>query len=750
MKKKSSFRTRYLLSFAVIMLLPMLCLLWYIYYSVQSNLYRETVATNAANLSQVSNSIDKSIQKLENIALLARANPNLKPYFLEQSAFNSYLAVNTLKDIASINDLLSTISVYNMSNDLVVSNFGTCPKEYWGSKVLPIQLEDGTEIRSYVEQLTQPAYRVGTVRVPGLTEQQCLLYFYPISISGDKPISVAVMIIQEKSLIELFNIGSTNWGDTWAAYNKDGICVAAVGDTPERERLLEAFFKDRSPLEAASLQFSHENATYAIAYQYSFQTGWSYLSVQPLSVASELLVQKMQSIAWLYILVLLLSGLGIYFALRVNYYPLLKLKREIEPLLNTDSMNELESIRTAVDMLKSDVYKMSTQIHNSQPTLKNYLLQQILWGRITSPAVFEELTHEVELRFAYDSFVVGVVTGLLENPDKLTTRLHSLRMRPDVYCLEREPNGPIYLLLNVDGKSYIQYRDQLSAVMDQLYMEGLPLCLSLGSPYPFPLIDRSRFEATIAYDFRRYGPEKPLVYSFDDILHESGKMPSSLLSEPAKDFELALLRDDVETIARFPDQVIRNLEEHHLSGYYGSYIVYDLAMVMVRCMVGPGVKQSFLNQLFNLLYAGGHYYTIERVRQLVSFVCEQAVAYINCTETNEESQINGIIAYIEQNYMRSDFSIQMVAQQFGMSPSWLSHYFKANTRITVTEYVQNLRMKLAKMLIEQEAGNVQELADQLGYSNTSSFIRAFKKSEGVTPKQYQELCKRRSNKSMDE
>ena len=93
----------------------------------------------------------------------------------------------------------------------------------------------------------------------------------------------------------------------------------------------------------------------------------------------------------------------------------------------------------------------------------------------------------------------------------------------------------------------------------------------------------------------------------------------------------------------------------------------------------------------------------------------------------EDSVAAKVIAYIDQNRNNRDLNASMVADYFHISASNLSHQIKAATGRNVSDYIAERKMIYAQELLRETDCSVQEIADMVGYSQTASFIRKFKK-----------------------
>ncbi len=77
-----------------------------------------------------------------------------------------------------------------------------------------------------------------------------------------------------------------------------------------------------------------------------------------------------------------------------------------------------------------------------------------------------------------------------------------------------------------------------------------------------------------------------------------------------------------------------------------------------------------------------------------------------------------------------------LAEKCGVSYSYFSRSFKSVMGMSFNEYVNFIRINEAKRLLAGANPDMSALAERLGYSSASHFINVFKKTEGISPKQY--------------
>ena len=77
-----------------------------------------------------------------------------------------------------------------------------------------------------------------------------------------------------------------------------------------------------------------------------------------------------------------------------------------------------------------------------------------------------------------------------------------------------------------------------------------------------------------------------------------------------------------------------------------------------------------------------------------------------------------------------------LARRCHLSVSRLSHMFKAETGLTVEKYRRNCRFQVAAKMLATTDLPIKQIAYELGYHPTSSFVRAFELQSGASPNNY--------------
>lgn len=123
--------------------------------------------------------------------------------------------------------------------------------------------------------------------------------------------------------------------------------------------------------------------------------------------------------------------------------------------------------------------------------------------------------------------------------------------------------------------------------------------------------------------------------------------------------------------------------------------------------------------------------------QFISVICNSYVRQIDeiIKSDDEDSVLMGMISYISEN-ISDDLSRKSVCRKFGYSESGIYRLFKRKLNTTFQDFVIKTRVEKSKQLLCGTNKNTAEIAQICGFCDSAHMIREFKKSTGMTPKQY--------------
>ncbi len=104
---------------------------------------------------------------------------------------------------------------------------------------------------------------------------------------------------------------------------------------------------------------------------------------------------------------------------------------------------------------------------------------------------------------------------------------------------------------------------------------------------------------------------------------------------------------------------------------------------------------------------------------------------------HEDLQILEAQNWIEGNFS-SNFLIEEVAHKFGMSLRNFARRFKKATGDTPIQYLQRIRIEIAKDLLKNDPLSVEQISFRVGYEDVSFFCRLFKRLTALSPSDYRQ------------
>lgn len=108
----------------------------------------------------------------------------------------------------------------------------------------------------------------------------------------------------------------------------------------------------------------------------------------------------------------------------------------------------------------------------------------------------------------------------------------------------------------------------------------------------------------------------------------------------------------------------------------------------------------------------------------------------NANIVQNENEIIRLAQQYVAGHIREKLSVPMVANQVGVSPSYLTVLFHKNLQISPGEYIRRIKLQESKQMIRENNLNFTQIAAILQYSTVHHFSRQFKDKFGITPTEY--------------
>ena len=104
------------------------------------------------------------------------------------------------------------------------------------------------------------------------------------------------------------------------------------------------------------------------------------------------------------------------------------------------------------------------------------------------------------------------------------------------------------------------------------------------------------------------------------------------------------------------------------------------------------------------------------------------------TALRKQELLNRINAYVDE-HIEERITLQLVSEYFGVSISTVTQLFQHMAGTTFHQFLTQRRMSAAQELIHQGVA-LEEVGKRIGYTDHSSFYRAFRQTYGVSPRDF--------------
>ena len=194
-----------------------------------------------------------------------------------------------------------------------------------------------------------------------------------------------------------------------------------------------------------------------------------------------------------------------------------------------------------------------------------------------------------------------------------------------------------------------------------------------------------------------------------------------------------------DEIDEFVDVYINELPEENLkSVLMRQYIIMDAYIVMMSfCEKIEGIEGEMQAQSEELKNSMKTIQTLEEIKNYIRMLLKKIIGVRDTISGRRYSDIIEIAKdQIRKTYMSDEISLNTIAAEVGISPSYFSSIFSKEMGKTFVQYLTEIRMDRAKELLMCSSMKTSEIGYEVGYKDPHYFSYIFKKTQNCTPKEF--------------
>lgn len=178
-----------------------------------------------------------------------------------------------------------------------------------------------------------------------------------------------------------------------------------------------------------------------------------------------------------------------------------------------------------------------------------------------------------------------------------------------------------------------------------------------------------------------------------------------------------------------------NIEKVHLSAVVGRMLTSNITATLMTLCNSMAENEHVMETLGRIEKEK----SLEKALELLEEQFLSLSEKIDSSRDKKSEEYYGRLkSYMEGKYSDGQFGMAVAAEEFGLSESYFSTFFKEIMGKPFSGYLENLRLEKARELISEGRYDLEQISGMVGYSSSATFRRAFKRAYGISPSMWKE------------
>ncbi len=732
---KSTF-VRYMLSYILILIVLITCIVAYMYTHFQKTIYENTQNSQMNRLASVRFQSENQMNALVNIAERLALSDAAQPFSYRENPHMAERVMRELSTYALYYDVFDFMYVHFYGDDMLYSASSAVSAADFIGEVYDYEEASANEFAALIEKRGEIGAFKSQLVISEADEDghNLVTFVIPMGLDHANAKGNVVFGVREERFRNIMDDEIAEGCNRYMLLN-DKIIVES-----------STFSLNSNYIEAASAGLTETDAYEKLVAgrRYLFINmpgsiqGFSYFTAIPLNSIWKSAASGFGSFM-LILLSFTLPCLGFIILISRNNYRMIRdMSAQFADVSDTYADN-IDLIREGIHNLASKNRDLDTELEKSLPARKSQFANELIAGRIKDKnGLFEEaeaLGLELDKRY-YAVLLAGMPAG--EDAEAYLEYLLKEAEERTV-CVGTELLNREQLLIIVfgDDEGCIQtYAEALSRA-ERVRLHRMPVAVS-SLHEDIADLPNAYMEAASAYDGGFVGAETCLLRFGDASYDVNGVLLQARTHIEA--IRQALAVRNLESVNDRIDELKLFLKNTDMSLFAFRQIYSEVIAAIVSAAPNGGQEVLSAYDLFTL----SNCRSADELDEMLRKACAEVMK-----ETGDAGHmplIQSILAYMMENYSNPAFTLSGVADKFELTTTRLSVEFKENVHMTPSDYLTMLRMEQAKKLLKQTDISIKDVCTQVGYSDVSSYIRKFKQYAGVTPLQYRQSARNAAEK----
>ncbi|OXM14947.1 helix-turn-helix domain-containing protein [Paenibacillus herberti] len=746
----------YLISYLVVILLPIVTLSYAAYSFTVSTLEDELSRATLHSAKQKTASIEKTIETMQSIAVRIGLDGRIASYVNDPS--NQYLLNETreiLKTFAETNEAIESIDFYATGANLILSSDGYT--RTYGQSKQDVWIEKGLSSKESGLWLSSR---------DGVEYDKIITYALKVPVHRKDFKGLVAVHMRESPLKSMLQKMEGNPYTTTYILDQEGNAISSSSSTPLDPEHVRLIFSESSKAqgEIGYTMMNQSRDKELVAYVKTLHTKWSIVSETPLQYLLSKL-SYIRNVAWATCILLVVLGIILsYFMSRKMYSPIKTLMDKTLPynkkgetgIQEGPRKNELETISYILDNVFRKNEDWEQQFRMNLPVLRERFLLSLLNNKYSSIHELNGKLEFLQIHFPHQELVIFLIeideySLLVDSYSVADQNLYKYAIMniaeeiaaANYICLTAESDeNQLVLLVNLNaGSNEQQLKEKLTVLGEEIkhtIYQLLKLSVTIGIGNSYSQIMQAHYSYKEASEVIRAklvaGTNTVLLY--EDLIKEADYefyLPPHFSNHMINFLKAGQLEDALSSLEELYHQIkVRTkLNEEVIFRTY-SLIVEDILRNLHELNVNT---EKVFGRNHNLFRELASKETIKAIHEWINGIVKRIYEVMQLQQPKKNAYIETVVAFMDQNY-HLDLSVETISEQVNLHHAYLSRMFKQEMGKTILEYLTIKRLEASKTLMKETEQTINEIAASVGYNNVNSFIRFFKRYEGLTPGDY--------------
>ena len=746
-------KKQYLFSFVLVAIIPLVIMLLLLYVPTENLFKKEVIKTDTVKSKQIRDIIDMRASEISGLSVQMSTDKRIREMLYKSLPLDNIINYS-FKDVADIlatyrasNNFISYIGIYFLRSSSVVTDEGKYTDDDFFKQVLVYDEVDPVITRYRFSKAYFNEYiPMGKISGgAGWAGGRYITFIQSLPIGEKKPFANIIMLVDEKSLLSAIGETKPEHDERVIILGKDGEYIFSKGDNDKlKPDLLDELKEDKDHFTINT----PEHQQMAVSRAESDITGWNYIVLSNMDdILSQVNNIRNRALMIAFVSLLITVLLSVLMT-KFNYSPWKELVKLITAVYNKPSGgeaygNEYMYAKGAFE----DILKEKELLQNDIEKRKNYIKYYALRNLCMGKNVNKDEIENIDVIFPHKTFCVILVdidsdARTLRSLLSLIPRLVNIYYdKTTVFCFEDE-KGRLCIILNTALEETDILLQQVKSIKSKLSLHlGFLLYAGIGNVYhDTDMLKTAYEEACRALEYAFLKGKDSMVF-FPEIQKHIFSTINLPIPSGNPLFN-SVKAGDYKACSRLLDEYFDSISDTGSGSVQYMYcLFYNFASVIIRVCedIHADFGSVFGKSQEQLLDIG----RFRNTRQIVDDVYNMYQAMCSYIQKNKSSQSPSlkiqIERFINRRYPDKNTSLIELSDELGYSSSYLSRFINQQFGAGFGDLLNKARLDAAKKLLSSTSKQVNEISAITGYASINSFIRTFKRIEGITPGQYREI-----------